>query len=218
MRKRPLCLFLTLLLALAPLARTGDAQGAPRLQTWLDARSEGVVRQSHWFTCGPAAVATLLQHYFGLDVAEGDALAVALEISEELGLAVQDGISALALLRSLERLGVPAAGYRVTAEALADYFRRRGLPVIAHVTDPQPHYVVVVGLVGEVALVADPSWGRRVVRWLDFAAAKGFSGVVLVPVAADRAGTAREAQTRALAEVSRRLGQMVSLSGWVTRP
>src|SRR5690606_4595952 len=145
-------------------------------------------------------------YYFGLDVDESDVLEAAAAAG---GLDPSAGVSALALVRSLGVFGVPAQGYRLTPEALADYFRRGGLPVIAHATRPRQHYVVVVGLVGDYALVADPSWGRRVERWVDFAADKGFSGVVLVPVPeAGLAAAAADAQRLALAGAARELRRL----------
>lgn len=222
-RERP-CRFLALLLAVGTGGVTVWACGsivaeaaAPR--TLLDVRYEGVVRQSDWFTCGPAAVATLLRYYFGLDVTEGDALAEALAITAELGLDVGNGISALALVRTLERFGVPALGYRVTVEALADYFRRGGLPVIVHLTAPEPHYAVAVGMAGEFMLLADPSWGRRVERWADFSAKKGFSGVVLVPLPSGALhARVMEAQREAVRALEAHAARLAALSRWVARP
>lgn len=166
--------------------------------TFRDARYDGVVQQTDWSTCGPAAVATLLSYYYGLAVGEDDALRVSLAVTEALGLHPTGGISALALVRTMDAFGVETVGYQLTVEAVADYFRRGGLPVILHVTRPQDHYVVAVGMVGDYALIADPSWGRRIEQWTQFASDKNFSGVTLVPLPTEEqaqhvAGTQRQA-------------------------
>src|SRR5690606_13606124 len=76
----------------------------------------------------------------------------------------------------------------------------------------------VVGLVGDYALVADPSWGRRVERWVDFAADKGFSGVVLVPVPeAGLAAAAADAQRLALEGAARELRRLERVGAEVGR-
>lgn len=202
--------------ALGAAAGAGEpSRAAPAVTPYRDLRYEGVIAQTDWYTCGPAAAATLLRYYFGLDVDESDVLEASAAAG---GLDPSAGVSALALVRSLGAFGVPAQGYRLTPEALADYFRRGGLPVIAHATRPRQHYVVVVGLVGDYALVADPSWGRRVERWVDFAADKGFSGVVLVPVPeAGLAAAAADAQRLALAGAARDLRRLDRLGAEVGR-
>jgi len=205
--------------ALGVAAGAGERSRAAAVTPYRDLRYEGVIAQTDWYTCGPAAAATLLRYYFGLDVDESDVLEAAAAAAAAGGLDASAGVSALALVRSLGAFGVPAQGYRLTPEALADYFRRGGLPVIAHATRPRQHYVVVVGLVGDYALVADPSWGRRVERWVDFAADKGFSGVVLVPVPeAGLAAAAADAQRLALEGAARDLRRLDRLGAEVGRP
>lgn len=207
---------LGLLLLLGDVGRARGVGETVPVRTLLAVRYEGVVRQTDWYTCGPAAVATLLRYYFGVDVGEAETVAVAAAVSRELGVDVADGFSALALVRTLERFGVPTLGYRVSVEALTDYFRRGGLPVILHVTRPERHYVVAVGMAGDYVLVADPSWGRRIERWEQFAADKGFSGVVLVPVpSGEQAARARAAQQEAVAGMVDKLRFLSSAAGRV---
>ncbi|MGC8817575.1 MAG: cysteine peptidase family C39 domain-containing protein, partial [Candidatus Hadarchaeum sp.] len=107
--------------------------------------------QTDWYTCGPAAVATLLTHYYGLPTSEAEALELAQNFMRAQGLepGPERGINALALKRTLEAKGIPTKGFRVKPEALKDYFDRGGLPLIAHLTQPQKHFVVVIGFVGD---------------------------------------------------------------------
>lgn len=151
--------------------------------TYREMRYQGVVPQTGWYTCGPAAVATLLSEFHGIPVTESEILELifSLEIEDEHS-AQLDGISALALRQALELRGVPTLGYRLSSDALVDYLRRGGLPVIAHVTLPQHHFVVVVGVVGRYLVLADPSWGRRIIPIGDLDTKKGYSGVTLVPL------------------------------------
>lgn len=216
-------LFYLLLLGVAAALVTAPARALPASlpvrTTFHDARYDGVVGQTDWSTCGPAAVATLLRYYYGMDVDEREALRRALSFAEAQGLDAAAGVSGLALAHSMETFGVPTLGYRLTPEALTDYFHRGGLPVIAHVTRPRQHYVVLVGMIGPYVLVADPSWGRRVERWDDFLAEKDFSGVTLVPVPDGHlASIASEAQRRAVQRLADTVWGLSALGWSVRRP
>ena len=90
-------------------------------KSYLTLRYEGVVGQTTWYTCGPAAVATLLKDFYGLNVGEQKILklsAKAMGADKD----VTKGISALALKTALEQEGVPAEGYQVSLEDLHTYF------------------------------------------------------------------------------------------------
>ena len=93
----------------------------------------------------------------------------------------------------MEKRGYRVKAYRVNLEQLADYFRRGGLPVVGHVTRPQPHFLVIAGIVDPPqggppqVLLADPSWGRRIVPLEALVTEKGFSGVILLAIPKTRA-------------------------------
>ena len=94
--------------ALGAAAGVGEpSRAAPAVTPYRDLRYEGVIAQTDWYTCGPAAAATLLRYYFGLDVDESDVLEAAAAAG---GLDPSAGVSALALVRSLGAFGVPAQG------------------------------------------------------------------------------------------------------------
>lgn len=187
---------------------------ASRPSSYREGRYATVVGQTSWYTCGPAAVATILHHFYDMDVGEADVLARAIGAVATMRSPGQDatrGVSALALVQALESYGVKTVGYRLSVEAVADFFRRGGMPVIVHVTEPEHHYVVAVGMVGDWMLIADPSWGRRVERWLDFAGDKRFSGVTLVPIPpADKLSTVAARQAEALRWMDEQLVRLAS--------
>lgn len=175
-------------------------------------RYAGVVGQTDDYTCGPAAVATLLSEYFRIDATEQAVLERVERFMAERGQALGGPISALDLVQTMAVLGLPTRGYRVTADALVDYFRRGGPPVIAHVTRPQRHFVVIVGSVGTNLVLADPSWGRRIEPRAALEEERGFSGVVLVPLTtATQAEEAHRHQARALGEAAAQLAHLRAL-------
>ncbi|WP_245526779.1 hypothetical protein [Marinithermus hydrothermalis] len=60
--------------------------------------------------------------------------------------------------------------------------------MIGHVTKPQLHFLMIAGIVDPPGggpaqvLLADPSWGRRIVPLEALVTEKGFSGVILLAV------------------------------------
>lgn len=147
-----------------------------------DLRYAEVVGQADWYTCGAAAVATLLTHYYGIPTTEAEALELAEGFMAATGREPGQALTALALKQTLEAKGIPTKGYRVSPEALADYFTRGGLPLILHLTEPQKHFAVGVGMVGDHIVLADPSWGQSLLPLSVLVHERGYSGVVLVPI------------------------------------
>ncbi len=178
------------LLCLALLA-AGIGLAAPTPYRAL--RYTHVVGQTDWYTCGAAAVATLLTYYYADPTTEREVLEIAFKETQAAGKDPLKGLTALALKRALERRGYAVKAYRVNLEQLVAYFEAGGLPLVAHVTRPQRHFLVIAGLVRDPRtrrphlLLADPSWGRRVLEVEDLLHDKGFSGVVLLVVPKDPA-------------------------------
>src|SRR5690606_12842736 len=171
---------MALVLGLSAVAGAGSL--GPRLRDggvrdYRSLRYEGVIAQTGWHTCGPAAAATLLQHFFGVPATEADLLELAVEEMAALGQDPHEGISALALVRALARYGLPVRGFRVEVSDLVAYFHQGGLPAILHVTVPESHFLVAVGAVGQQVLLADPSFGRYLLPWPELETGKGFSGI-----------------------------------------
>ncbi|WP_457637635.1 C39 family peptidase [Oceanithermus sp.] len=147
-----------------------------------------VTGQADWYTCGAAAVSTLLTYYYNDPATEQEVLEVAFAETQASGKDPLKGLTALSLKRALQQRGYTVKAYRVNLEQLADYFRRGGLPVVGHVTKPQLHFLVISGIVPDPrthrlqVLLADPSWGRRIIPLEELVTFKGFSGVILLAV------------------------------------
>ncbi len=150
---------------------------------YRDIRYQGVVGQTSYYTCGPAAIATLLIYYYGIETSEKEILELSHQAIKDRGKNPEDGkgINALALQQALAAKGISAQGMKISPQNLADYFNRGGVPLILHVTNPQLHYVLAVGMFGDWVVIADPSWGRKIIHLNDLIKEKGFEGVVLIP-------------------------------------
>lgn len=123
----------------------------------------GVVRQRFDFSCGSAALATLLRLY-----GDGHGEARAFKGMWAGGDQAQIrrlGFSLLDMKRYLEALGRSANGYKVTLEQI----EKTGLPGIALIAPRgYRHFVVVLGVRDGEVLVGDPSLGLRVERADEF--------------------------------------------------
>lgn len=191
------------------------AEGAP----YRSLRYIHVVGQTDWYTCGAAATATLLTYYYGDPTTEEEVLKVAIKETEKSGKDPLKGLTALSLRRALERRGYAVKAYRVNLAQLADYFRRGGLPVIGHVTKPQLHFLAIAGIVDPPyggpaqVLLADPSWGRRIVPLEALVTEKGFSGVILlaVPKTKTQLKEAKALQAKELAWARAELSRLAAL-------
>jgi predicted double-glycine peptidase len=208
------CLPLIVLVRLAVPAACGPSCDRDSILPYVEIRSSGVVRQTNSASCGAAAVATLLSAIFGRPTGEGEILSLVAGHMAEWGVPAEGGIPALSLVFALAACGISAVGYKLDSPSLCDYFRRGGLPVIAHVLKPERHFVVLVGLAGDAYVVADPGWGW--VRDETFVRFRAFSGIVLVPLPPpDRAEAARAAQVRILEEAEQLLGRLDVLRQWL---
>lgn len=154
-----------------------DSRYGPK-ETWMDTQFRHVVAQQEDFSCGAAALATLLQYYYRRDVEESDVLALMddesgteayeTESGEEVDVdevrerdlkeVKVNGFSFAELAGFAAEFGFRGEGYRADFEAL----RTLKVPVIAHIgTDWYQHFVVVREVTEEYVVYADPSWGNR---------------------------------------------------------
>lgn len=196
------------------LVLNGTDAASPTVAHYRGLRYEGVVGQTDWFTCGPAALATLLTFYYDMPSTEEEMLEAALRSETEAdNLNPEEGLSLLSLKHALLDKGITSQGYLVTLEALVEYFRRGGLPVILHVTEPQLHYVVAVGVTERDIVLADPSLGLYAFPVDALVHEKGFSGTILVPLPEEGSliATAASRQKEVLRQYEERQNQLHAL-------
>lgn len=125
---------------------------------------EYIVRQTTDVTCGPAALATVLNEYFMEDISEEQLYEAALramvgdtDITEQWPI-----VSLRGLLGALDVFGY--VGYPVSTDFsnLEHYFAAYDVPVVIHFFKPLPHFTVLLGEIDGLFVVADPSVGRLV--------------------------------------------------------
>ena len=145
------------------LAPGGVAYALP-VTSMKAARFVSTLRQQYDFSCGSAAVATLLTHQYGYRVGEVEVFQHMFERGDQARIQVE-GFSMLDMKRYLDALGFRAEG----VEASLDQLAQAGLPAIALIHENgYAHFVVIKGVRGERLVVGDPAMGTRVMARAEF--------------------------------------------------
>lgn len=115
------------------------------------------VRQEYDFSCGSAAVATLLTYHYGKRVSEEEVFKAMFEHGDQARIR-HEGFSLLDMKRYLESLGYEADGF----EASLDQLKEANVPAIVLIRENgYNHFVVVKGLANGKLVIGDPSVGTR---------------------------------------------------------
>lgn len=122
-----------------------------------EARYIAMIRQQYDFSCGSAALSTLLTYHYRFPVSEQAVFEKMFEHGEQAKIR-QEGFSLLDMKRYLEAQGFEADGFEAPLEKLAT----AGIPAIVLINENgYNHFVVVKGLRDGRVLVGDPAGGTR---------------------------------------------------------
>ncbi|MDD5586459.1 MAG: C39 family peptidase [Alphaproteobacteria bacterium] len=156
-----------------------------RVISWRDLPFQTVKRQAFDFSCGSAAVATLLSYVYGLPASEEHVFKTMFAHGNQNKIR-REGFSLLDMSRYLNSRGLKAKGYRLDFARIEKH-KAPFIALIKH--DGYSHFVVVKSMKGPLVLVGDPSKGNVVYTRQDFA--KVWNGISLVVT--NEARKAREA-------------------------
>lgn len=132
--------------------------------TMKGARFLTTLQQQYDFSCGSAAVATLLTHHYGWEVSEAGVFTYMFERGNQARIQVE-GFSMLDMKRYLDAQGFHAEGI----EASLDQLGRAGVPAIALINENgYAHFVVIKGLRDSRVVLGDPAMGTRVLERDEF--------------------------------------------------
>jgi predicted double-glycine peptidase len=124
-----------------------------------EARFTRTLRQQYDFSCGSAAVATLLRFHYGLPVGERDVFNSMFQRGDQAKIR-KLGFSMLDMKRYLERLGFKADGYELPVERL----ETEKVPAIVLLSERNYKPIVVVkGVYRGRVLIGDPAMGTRAI-------------------------------------------------------
>jgi uncharacterized protein len=136
----------------------GGAYSVP-VKSIREARFAGTIRQQYDFSCGSAALSTLLTHHYGLHVAEDAVFTEMYQLGDQAKIRVE-GFSLLDMKRYLATHGFDADGFQEPLDKLA----AAKIPAIVLINEGgYNHFVVVKGVRDGRVLIGDPAGGTRAV-------------------------------------------------------
>lgn len=139
------------------------------LQVWSmrELKIRSVVLQKYDYSCGSAAIATLLTYHYGNPITEEVAFRAMFDHGDQQKIQ-REGFSLLDMKRFLDAQGYRADGFEVSLDEVV----KAGIPAIVLIVDNgYHHFVVIKGMRDNKVLLGDPAVGMRVVRREDFEAA-----------------------------------------------
>lgn len=142
----------------------GSAEFAMPVRDMVSRRYLTVVRQQYDFSCGSAALATLLHYHYG-DPHDEQAAFLGMWRDGDRAQIRRLGFSLLDMKRYLAARGIGADGYRVNLQQIAQA-KTPGIALID--TEGYKHFVVVKGVRNGEVLLGDPALGLRYVRSSEF--------------------------------------------------
>lgn len=157
---------------------SGEAGGhyTVDVMSWWEIPYRTVVRQQYDFSCGSAAVATLLTYHYDRATPERIAFAAMWKAGNQPAIR-KVGFSMFDMKNYLSAVGLQAEGYRLGEEGLLKLKR----PAIVLLDlNGFKHFVVVKGVRNGRVLVGDPMLGLNEYALADFA--KVWNGIALVVV------------------------------------
>lgn len=156
----------------APVGPVGDY--AVPVTSVVERKFDGIIRQRYDFSCGSAALATLLRYHYDLAVQEDDAFRGMWARGDREQIR-RVGFSLLDMKRWLASHRLSADGYKVSLDKIA----ATGVPGIALIAVKNyRHFVVVKGVQGDEVLLGDPSSGLTVMPRVEFEGA--WNGIYFV--------------------------------------
>ena len=148
------------------------------VQSIRERRFANIVQQKTDFSCGAAALATVLKQAYWLDVDEAHIIEGMLAHSDQDQVRVQ-GFSMLDMKRYVESLGMRARGYRIPPESLTSV----SVPVVVLMDiRGYKHFVVMQRAEKDWVYVGDPVLGNKRYKFDDFV--KGWNGIIFAVIGA----------------------------------
>jgi predicted double-glycine peptidase len=137
---------------------------ALKLTSFADLKFSTVIHQRYDYSCGSAALATLLHYHYRLPVDEAIVFKAMFDVGDKANIE-KLGFSLLDMKKYLASIGYQADGYRLGLDELS----KVGVPAIALIQiGTYKHFVVIKGVAGNHVLVGDSALGLRVLSADDF--------------------------------------------------
>ncbi|WP_417516349.1 C39 family peptidase [Marinobacter sp.] len=135
------------------------------VRSFKEQRFSSVMQQQYDFSCGSAAIASLLTYHYDHEVTEQEVFSGMFSLADPEKVR-QEGFSMLDMKRFLESEGYQADGFRMPLAGLRDKVR---LPVIVLLNlNGFRHFVVIKGISETEVFVGDPARGLKAYSRVEF--------------------------------------------------
>ncbi|TCP08455.1 hypothetical protein EV683_13511 [Crenobacter luteus] len=127
------------------------------MTTFKERAFKNTIRQKYDFSCGAAALATLLTHHYEYPIKEETIFEAMFREGDQEKIK-KYGFSMADMRKFLEGRGIPANGYDIGLDKLAEI----GVPAIVLIsTNGYNHFVVITGISKDKVLVSDSAIGVK---------------------------------------------------------
>jgi predicted double-glycine peptidase len=126
-----------------------------------------VYKQGYDTSCGISATASLLDVYWGVPISQAQ-MYQDLVIDHLSDADASYTISMLTIMDYLKKHNVASQAYRMDWVTLVDTLQKGYAPILVHYAEPRPHFALLLAIIRNYALVADPAYGIHFVNFLVF--------------------------------------------------
>lgn len=145
------------------------------ITSYKEARFKSVIKQEYDFSCGSAALASLLTFHYEDPVEEKTVFEDMYENGDQEKIN-REGFSMLDMKNYLDKRGYRADGYQVGLDRIKN---KAKIPAITLInSNGYNHFVVVKGVTQTEVLIADPAQGSRVISREEFE--RGWNGLIFL--------------------------------------
>ncbi|ALK96027.1 peptidase C39 family protein [Massilia sp. WF1] len=136
------------------------------IEPFSELKYKNIVHQAYDYSCGSAALVTILKYHLGLDVTEQQSMEGMMAFGEKEKIIERRGFSLLDMKRYLASLNVQSAGFRAEMADLQT-LDQPGIVPIDYAGFK--HFVVLRGVRGGLVFLADPAMGNIIFSVEEFA-------------------------------------------------
>ena len=144
----------------------GPITQSVRIEPHSELKYRHIVHQAFDYSCGSAALVTILNYHLGLTVSEQQAMEGMMERGEKEKIIARRGFSLLDMKRYVASLNIDSAGFRAEIKDLLTLEHPAIVPIDYA---GAKHFVVLRGVRDGLVFIADPSAGNIVFSLKEFA-------------------------------------------------
>jgi predicted double-glycine peptidase len=127
------------------------------MEPFSELKYKNIVRQAYDYSCGSAALVTILKYHLGIDVSEQQSMEGMMAFGEKDKIIERRGFSLLDMKRFLASIDVQSAGFRAE---IADLLTLDQPGIVPIDYAGFKHFVVLRGVRGGLVFLADPAMGN----------------------------------------------------------